>query len=125
MLNKYLTAHQSLMFVSVEQENHIRANLLKRLAFIIYSGEFDQYLSSLPIIQEKLVEALKVPQASFVYIQVFLCMRVLLTRMSRDKLRAFWPVILTEMVRSHLATFPLFSSTHLSPFLLFLDASIW
>eukprot|EP01102_Stenamoeba_stenopodia_P018896 TRINITY_DN7009_c0_g6_i1.p1 TRINITY_DN7009_c0_g6~~TRINITY_DN7009_c0_g6_i1.p1 ORF type:complete len:1930 (-),score=350.59 TRINITY_DN7009_c0_g6_i1:266-5218(-) len=99
MLNKYLTAHQSLMFVSVEQENVIRANLLKRLAFIIYSGEFDQYLSSLPIFQEKLVEALKVPQASYVYIQVFLCMRVLLTKISRDKLRAFWPVILTEMMR--------------------------
>jgi len=33
--------------------------MLRRLAYIIFSGENDQYLKQLPLIQEKIVELLK------------------------------------------------------------------
>jgi len=33
--------------------------MLRRLSYIIFSGENDQYLQQLPIIQEKIVELFK------------------------------------------------------------------
>lgn len=58
------------IFTNKEQDNLNKANNLKRLTFIIYSGATDQYIANLPLIQEKLVEALKIPNATPVYIQV-------------------------------------------------------
>ncbi|OUM62767.1 hypothetical protein PIROE2DRAFT_10868 [Piromyces sp. E2] len=47
------------IFISREQELINRALMLRRLGYIIFAGENDQYLKQLPIIQEKIVELLK------------------------------------------------------------------
>ncbi|KAL6617568.1 hypothetical protein U3516DRAFT_797076 [Neocallimastix sp. 'constans'] len=47
------------IFISREQELANRALMLRRLSYIIFSGENDQYLQQLPIIQEKIVELFK------------------------------------------------------------------
>jgi len=87
-----------MMFVSKEQENLMRARNIKRLSFVLYSGEVDLYQSHLSWIQEKLVEALKLPDAYPVYVEVFHCLRILMLRISPRRLVSFWPVIFTELV---------------------------
>lgn len=47
------------IFSNREQEIEQRANLLKRLTFIIFCGETDQYHNYMPDIQEKLVDSLR------------------------------------------------------------------
>ena len=42
-----------------------RAQLLKRLSFIIFCGEFDQYHQYLPDIQERLAESIRHLQVCF------------------------------------------------------------
>eukprot|EP01114_Cavostelium_apophysatum_P012532 TRINITY_DN2827_c1_g1_i1.p1 TRINITY_DN2827_c1_g1~~TRINITY_DN2827_c1_g1_i1.p1 ORF type:complete len:1758 (-),score=500.34 TRINITY_DN2827_c1_g1_i1:72-5345(-) len=92
-------ATQPNIFTNREQDSIRRAKDLKRLTFIIYSGNTDQYVTSLGTIQ-KFVEVLKAPSQSSVYIQeVFFCLRVLLLKFSSNNLRKFWPVVLTEMIR--------------------------
>lgn len=43
---------------SKEQEYEMRAQALKRLAFVILSSELDQYFSNLPEIQGNILEML-------------------------------------------------------------------
>lgn len=87
------------IFVSKTEENKSRALSVKRLAFVIYSGAVDQYTDQLPLIQEKLVDALKIRDYGKTISKVFLCLRVLLVRVSANALRVFWPVILAELTR--------------------------
>jgi hypothetical protein len=87
------------IFVSKYDENKARALSVKRLAFVIYSGAVDQYTDQLPLIQEKLVDALKIRDYGKTISKVLLCLRVLLMRVSANALRVFWPVILAELIR--------------------------
>ncbi|XP_062580439.1 protein dopey-1-like isoform X4 [Saccostrea cucullata] len=87
------------LFSSKEQELEQRAQMLKRLAFTIFCSEPDQYQKSMPDIQERLAESLRVPhQAPSIMAQVFLCVRVLILRMSSHQLTSLWPTVITEMV---------------------------
>ncbi|XP_073990011.1 protein DOP1 homolog isoform X1 [Rhodnius prolixus] len=88
------------IFSSKEQEYEQRAQLLKRLAFVIYCGENDQYCNNMPEIQERLAESVKLPQlVPSLQAQVFLCFRVLLLRMSPAHIIPLWPTIISEMVQ--------------------------
>ncbi|EGC34706.1 hypothetical protein DICPUDRAFT_98134 [Dictyostelium purpureum] len=98
LLHKPWSSSSSLMFTSKDTENLNRAKQLKRLSFLIYSGTENQYLSILPLVQEKIVEALKIPNAPVLHLQVFFCLRVLLVRISHQNLRSFWPIIITELI---------------------------
>lgn len=69
-LSKSLAGQASMMFASRDQENLQRARHLRRLSFVIWSGAQDQYTSSLPTIQEKLVEALKISHAAVLRIHM-------------------------------------------------------
>eukprot|EP01083_Nonionella_stella_P181918 653113_1 len=80
----------------VEIEN--RTKQLKRLAFVIHAGRRDQYGRYLNTILEKLVEALKISNASILYCQVFVCLRVLLTRIDVTNLSPIWPLIITKTI---------------------------
>ncbi|ORY46650.1 hypothetical protein LY90DRAFT_509196 [Neocallimastix californiae] len=84
------------IFISREQELANRALILRRLSYIIFSGENDQYLKQLPIIQEKIVELFK-ESNNYTNIEVYLFLRVLLRRISTKHLANFWPVIFTEL----------------------------
>jgi len=86
----------------MREENLNRAKNIKRLAFLIYSGDHDQYTEHLPLIQEKLGDALKAkgdPETiSHIKQYVFLVLRVILFRCTQKKIDSFWPVVLTEMM---------------------------
>ncbi|KAK3097876.1 hypothetical protein FSP39_014063 [Pinctada imbricata] len=87
------------LFSSKEQELEQRAIMLKRLAFTIFCSDSDQYQKSMPDIQERLAESLRVPhQAPSIMAHVFLCVRVLILRMSAHQLTSLWPTVITEMV---------------------------
>lgn len=73
--------------------------LLKRQAFALFSGELDQYHLYLPLIQERLTEALRMNPSAAVSAQMFLMFRVLLLRISSQHLTSLWPIMVTELIR--------------------------
>ncbi|KYQ56351.1 Protein dopey-1 like protein [Trachymyrmex zeteki] len=88
------------IFSSKEQEYEQKAQLLKRLAFVILCSETDQYHKYMPEIQERLADSLRLPQViPSIQAQVFLCFRVLLLRMSPQHATSLWPVIVSELVQ--------------------------
>ncbi|XP_023580184.1 protein dopey-2 [Trichechus manatus latirostris] len=84
------------LFSSFEQ----KAMLLKRQAFAIFSGEFDQYHPYLPLIQERLTDNLRVGQTPIVAAQMFLFFRVLLLRISPQHLTSLWPIMISELIQT-------------------------
>lgn len=86
------------IFSNKEQELELRALNIKRLSFIIFSSEVDQYQKHLPEIQERLAESLRFHNVPGIQSQVFLCFRVLLLRVSPNSLTSLWPTIFTELV---------------------------
>jgi hypothetical protein len=86
------------LFTSREQESEQKAQLLKRLAFVIYSSEKDQYQKNMPEIQECISHVLKLVQSSNLYSTLFLLFRILLLRISSRHLIALWPTMLTELI---------------------------
>ncbi|KAJ2077125.1 hypothetical protein H4R24_005314 [Coemansia sp. RSA 988] len=87
------------LFANREHEAMARAIALRRLSFVIWCGSVNQYLSSLPHVQERLVDILKSSPHPAVQIEVFLCLRVLLCRISNHHMSNFWPMLLTELMR--------------------------
>ncbi|RWS15080.1 protein dopey-1-like isoform X7 [Dinothrombium tinctorium] len=85
------------IFSSKDQENEQRSQLAKRLAFVIFCSEKDQYQRYMPEIQEKLIECMRVSNYPIVQSNVLLCFRVLLLRMSAHHLTSLWPFIYTEL----------------------------
>lgn len=88
------------LFSNKEQELELRALHIKRLAFIVFSSEVDQYQRQLPEIQERLAESLRLSNIPGVQCRVFLCLRVLLMRISPHSLTSLWPTIFTELVHA-------------------------
>ena len=76
----------------------LRSLNFRRLSYVILTGEKNQFLIQLPTIQEKLVDTLRNVSAPIVQSEVYLCVRILLCRLSPHNLSSFWPVILTELV---------------------------
>ncbi|ETW86774.1 hypothetical protein HETIRDRAFT_30556 [Heterobasidion irregulare TC 32-1] len=99
LLGKVTTAPSTNIFTNREYENLLRSLNLRRLSYALYCGEKNQFLTSLPTVQEKLVDVLRNVPAPIVQAEVYLCVRVLLCRLSAHNLVSFWPVILTEMYR--------------------------
>ncbi|XP_028291637.1 protein dopey-2 [Gouania willdenowi] len=83
------------LFASADQ----KPMLLKRQAFGLFSGELDQYHLYLPIIHERLTEALRTNPSPSVSAQIFLMFRVLLLRISFHHLTSLWPIMITELIR--------------------------
>jgi len=101
LLSKIASLGQSniSIFSSKELEQEQRALLLKRLAFVIFCSDIDQYQKQMPDITDRLSECLRtVPVSPAVQAAVFLCFRVILLRMSAVHVTFLWPVIITEMV---------------------------
>ena len=87
------------LFSSKELEQEQRALLLKRLAWVIFCSDIDQYQRQMPDITDRLSECLRsVPVSPLVQTAVFLCFRVILLRMSAIHVTFLWPLIITEMV---------------------------
>ncbi|EPT03457.1 hypothetical protein FOMPIDRAFT_1058702 [Fomitopsis schrenkii] len=97
LLAKITTAPSANIFTNREYEMLLRSLNLRRLSYVLLSGEKNHYLTQLPSIQEKLVDTLRNVSAPVVQCEVYLCVRVLLCRLSPHNLSSFWPVILTEL----------------------------
>jgi len=76
----------------------LRSLNLRRLSFVLFNGDKNHFITQLPTIQEKLVDILRNVSAPIVQSEVYLCIRVLLCRLSPHNLTSFWPVVLTELV---------------------------
>ncbi|XP_033338749.1 protein DOP1 homolog isoform X2 [Megalopta genalis] len=102
LMNRVSMAQSSSIsiFSSKEQEYEQKAQLLKRLAYVILCSETDQYHKYMPEIQERLADSLRLPQViPSIQAQVFLCFRVLLLRVSPQHATSLWPVIVSELVQ--------------------------
>ncbi|WWC97086.1 hypothetical protein V866_003964 [Kwoniella sp. B9012] len=100
LLGKITSTSSANIFSNREQEMLVKSLNLRRLSFVLLSAENNHYLVQLPAIQEKLVEMLRSSQLSpRVHSEVYLCLRVLMCRISPQHLTNFWPVILTELLR--------------------------
>ncbi|KAF8753997.1 Dopey, N-terminal [Rhizoctonia solani] len=100
IVGRVTTTSSNNIFTNREAEALARTISLRRLSFAIYCGETNGCLTHLPSIQEKLVELLRSTSAEpIVHSEVFLCVRILLCRLSPHNLSSFWPVILTELIR--------------------------
>lgn len=86
------------IFTSREQEYEQKAQLLKRLAFVIFCSEPDQYAKYMPDIQEQLNSSLRL-NIPGIQAQVFLCFRVLLIRMTAMQVTLLWPIVISEMLQ--------------------------
>ncbi|KAI9352085.1 Dopey, N-terminal-domain-containing protein [Obelidium mucronatum] len=95
---KISTASSSGLFVSRDQELTLRIYSVRRLSFLIWCGTVDQYLPQLPLIQEKLVEILKGASGPM-HIEAYLCLRILMCRMTAHHLANLWPIVLTELIQ--------------------------
>lgn len=95
---KFSTAPSANIFANKEYEMLQRSLNVRRLSFALFTGDKNQFLTQLPMIQEKLVDILRNVPAPIVQSEVFLCIRVLLCRLSAHNLTSLWPVILTELV---------------------------
>ncbi|TRM61588.1 hypothetical protein BD626DRAFT_598473 [Schizophyllum amplum] len=99
LLSKVAVAPSANIFTNKEYELLLRSLQLRRLSFALFCGDKNGFITQLPTIQEKLVETLKNVTAPIVQSEVYLCVRVLLCRLSPHNLTSFWPVLLTEMYR--------------------------
>lgn len=98
LLGKVATAPSANIFTNREHEMQMRALNLRRLSYVLFTGDKNHFLTQLPTIQEKLVDILKNVISPIVQSEVYLCIRVLLCRLSPHNLTSFWPVVLTELV---------------------------
>lgn len=94
-----ITSNTGNIFASREADNVARTLNIRRVSFIVYAAGTDAYLAHLPFMQEKLVDTLRSNPADIVQAEVYLCMRVLLSRFKSQHLSGFWPIILAELVR--------------------------
>lgn len=74
-MNEFLKAlqrslSQAVVVVGAGRQEVVRARLMKRLAFIIFAGDEDQYVPILPVIQERIVDALKLRDSPKVHEEV-------------------------------------------------------
>ncbi|KIJ53578.1 hypothetical protein M422DRAFT_73885 [Sphaerobolus stellatus SS14] len=99
IIGKVASSGSSNIFANKEYENLVRSLNLRRLSYAIFAGDKNQFLTQLPSIQEKLVDILRNPNPSIVEGEVYLCLRVLLCRLSAHNMSSFWPVVLTELLR--------------------------
>ncbi|THH33130.1 hypothetical protein EUX98_g1019 [Antrodiella citrinella] len=99
LLSRVTTAPSANIFTNREYEMLLRSLNLRRLSYVLLSGEKNHFLTQLPTIQEKLVDTLRNVNAPIVQSEVYLCIRVLLCRLSPHNLSSFWPTILTELYR--------------------------
>lgn len=98
LIAKVATAPSANIFTNRGYEMLQRSINLRRLSLVLFFGEKNEFLTQLPSIQEKLVDIFRNISAPIVQSEVYLCIRVLLCRLSPHNLTSFWPVLLTEMV---------------------------
>jgi protein dopey len=70
---------------------------VRRLAFIILSGDVDQFVGQTGQIKEKLMELGRTASIDPIHGEVFLLFRTLMLRLSPVHLTSFWPLLVSEI----------------------------
>lgn len=105
LLGRITASPSANIFTNREAETVSRSLNLRRLSFVLLAAKRNHHLAQLPSIQEKLVEILRTNVVSpRVHSEVYLCLRVIMCRISPQHLANFWPVILAELLRVFEAT---------------------
>ncbi|KAI8987465.1 Dopey, N-terminal-domain-containing protein [Mycotypha africana] len=99
MMRISTTAYSTAFFTNKDQEALNRSLNLRRLSFVLLAGSVDQYIHQLPLIQEKIVELLKLDHKEMVHVEIYTCLRIILMRFSQKHLMNFWPVLITDLMR--------------------------
>jgi len=99
LMARITTSPSNTFFSNKDQETLNRSLNLRRLSFVLFAGSKDQYVPQLPIIQEKIVELLKLDHGEMVHMEIYLCLRIILMRFSQKHLMNFWPLLITELMR--------------------------
>ena len=91
------------MFTSKSYEVQQKCIALKRVAFLVYSGEMDAYEDQLEALLKKMTESFKNNKKDLeLRMHLFLLFRVLLLRLETatltEALRKLWPHLLNEFV---------------------------
>ncbi|KAM3173974.1 hypothetical protein ACTXT7_011483, partial [Hymenolepis weldensis] len=88
------------IFSSKEAECEQRAAHLKKISFIVFASEREQYCRSVSEILERLTDNLRAMTDLNVPIltQMFLCTRVLVARISSESLASLWLLVIPELV---------------------------
>ena len=100
LVGKISSTPSANIFTNREYEMAACAANFRRLTYVLYAGDRNTFLAQLPSVEEKVVDIVKNVTAPVVLREVYLCMRVLLCRLSAHTLTSCWPVLVTEMVRS-------------------------
>ena len=82
---------------SRDVELDLKAKLLKRLAFVVFASEKDQYNRILPELQERVSDVLKSGPSPVVTEQIFMLFRIFLMRLNPDSLTGLWPIMISEL----------------------------
>ncbi|GAA53094.1 protein dopey-1 homolog [Clonorchis sinensis] len=88
------------LFSNREAEHDLRAAYLKKLSYLIYASDVDQYAKAMPELLERLAECLRLGQGIVpqVHAQVFVFARTLISRMSPIQLTSLWPIVIPELI---------------------------
>ncbi|KAI7867413.1 Dopey, N-terminal-domain-containing protein [Spinellus fusiger] len=99
LMGRITTTPSTAFFTNKDQETLNRGLNLRRISYVIFCGSSDQYVPQLPLLQEKIVELLKLEHAEMIHVEIYLFLRVMLIRFSQKHLLNFWPVLITELMR--------------------------
>ncbi|KAI3646116.1 hypothetical protein MP228_009044 [Amoeboaphelidium protococcarum] len=93
-----LSASQSGLFASRDNEISNRCSILKRISFALFSREVDYFLVSWPGIQEKLADIFKTPYRQL-HSEAYQCLCIVFMKISPKSLVGFWPIVIDELSR--------------------------
>lgn len=107
VLNKIPSSGSSNLFISREVETLNRACMIRRLSFVAFCMDAESLKYSMPSIQEKVVDLLRLG-IGLSSVEVFMLLRVLLIKLGDDMPSTIWPVVVTEAhsILDHLLKVP-------------------
>ena len=99
ILSRIVAAPSTNIFTNREYEMMVRSHNLRRISYVVWSAEKNHFLTQLPAVQEKLVDIIRnMAGSAGTEGELYLCVRVLLCRLTPNNLAGFWPVLLAELV---------------------------
>jgi hypothetical protein len=93
-ISRISAATSSILRSSRDQDRLIN---VRRLAFIVISGDLDQFIGHINPIKEKLAELARTVSIDQIHAEVCLFYRALLLRLSAVHLVSFWPMMMAEV----------------------------
>ena len=93
-ISRISAATSSILRSSRDQDRLIN---VRRLAFIVISGDVDQFIGHTNAIKEKLAELGRTASIDPIHGEVFLLYRALILRLSPIHLVSFWPMMVSQI----------------------------